>query len=129
MPLNRLAFRKQIFDFLKVNLTDCEIVIEHPTGLSANKPKIVVESVMDAALGLYNSPSIENGVIRITMYTETDLQLTKPLGLLTRVNDLMITFCPNPECNFHRINGSDIAYISDLAMHFAYITYRFYSAI
>jgi hypothetical protein len=122
----RFEYRKQIFDYLKNNLTDVEILPEHPSGLSTDKPKVVVETISDSSAGLYFNPIIEQPKIKITLYANKDLILTKPQGLIRRVQELMLAFCPEPKTNFQLSSNMDCKYLQDTLQYFAFLCYTFY---
>ena len=125
MSVSRI--RKQIFDYLTANLTNVEIVIQHPTAVDETKAKIVVEPLRDSIAGRYTSEEINNPDIRITMYAGFELTLTKPTtGLVDIVESLMKNFCPEPRQNFQKINDFYPGYFDDGLLYRSHLTYRFY---
>jgi hypothetical protein len=123
--LNKFQLRKDIFDYLKLNLPNVEIVPEHPTGTNATKPKVVIQIVRDSASGRYMTDNIENPEIQITCYANKELELTKPNGLLFQVEQLMKAF--DSSYNFHKIKDLYAGYVEDTLSFSSYLIYRFYT--
>ena len=123
----RFDIRKQVFDYLKANLTGVEILPSHPSGITADLPKIVVEILNDDAAGLFTSDAVEYPVIKITIYANTELLLNKPTGLSPTIESLMKLFCPTPIMNFQKIADQDVGYLDDTLQYCAWICYRFYN--
>jgi hypothetical protein len=129
MSFDKFQLRKDIFDFLTANLTDCEIVPEHPIGTGATKPKVVISLVRDQATGQnFITDLLTNPEIQITCYTLKELELTKPnTGLLSRIETLMQQYVASWQyVNFQKIKDNYIGYVADLQLHCNYIIYRFY---
>ncbi|BAY20814.1 hypothetical protein NIES2100_05580 [Calothrix sp. NIES-2100] len=119
--------RKEIFDYLTANLNGiAEILPEHPSGnlSNFNLPKIVVSIIRDNASGRYISNEIKNPEIQITIYTQKELQLTKPNGILERVETLMNTF--RTSTNFNKIKDFYLGYVQEVMSYCGYFVYRFY---
>lgn len=126
--LNKFQLRKDIFNYLKLNLTNVEIVPEHPSGVSADKPKVVVQIVRDAATGQnYMTDLLQNPEFQITCYASKELDLTKPNGLLFQIETLMNNYQQQTVYNFHKIRDLYIGYVEDTLSFSSYLIYRFYT--
>lgn len=125
--LNKFQLRKDIFDYLKTNLPDVEVVPEHPTGASVTKPKVVVQIIRDAASGRgYMTDLIQNPEIQITSYASKELDLSKPNGLLFRIENLLIGYRAVTKFNFHKIKDIYVGFEDTSLSYSSYMIYRFY---
>jgi hypothetical protein len=126
--LNKFQLRKDIFDYLKNNLTNVEIVPEHPTGSSVTKARVVVQIIRDAASGRnYMTDLIENPEIQITAYANKELDLTKPNGLNFQIENLMKRYQATTKFNFHKIRDIYVGYDDATLSYSSYMIYRFYT--
>lgn len=125
MGVNKFQLRKDIFDYFKSNLTNVDVAPEHPLGTSSTNPKIVISLIRDQAAGAIVNPLETNPEIQITCYTNKELELTKPNGLMYQVESLMSNF--NPGYNFHKIKDIYVGYVPDVLLYCNYLIYRFYS--
>lgn len=123
--------RKDIFDYLSANLSNvCEVLPSHPGGNLSNltKPKLVVSLLRDATLGEYISTDIESPEIQITIYSSTELMLTKPLtGVCHLVKSLMRNYTNNNFSSSQLIRDFYPNYNYDNFTYFSFLIYRFYS--
>lgn len=126
--LNKFQLRKDIFDYLKSNLPNVEIVPEHPTGSSTTKARVVVQIIRDAASGRnYMTDLIQNPEIQITCYSNKELDLTKPNGLLFQIENLMRSYQAITKYNFHKIKDLYVGFEDATLSYSSYMIYRFYT--
>jgi hypothetical protein len=132
--VNNFQLRKDVYDYLKTSLPDVDVLSEHPISENGLKPKLVVSILDDFTAGRYNTDDIENIEIQLTYYSQKELEITKPNGLLPTAINLMKDFYTyqknnNPDrcINYHRVGGYYIGYVMQLALNTGYLIYRFYS--
>jgi hypothetical protein len=131
---NEFLLRKQIFDFLKNSLVGvADVFPENPVagGSGGSKPKVVVSLLnADTTAGRYNTTMIINPDIKICMYADTDLVLTKPTGLIRTVMIKMGEFLTNKSgthvSNFHLVRSYPCDYDAKIMLYEATLIYRFY---
>lgn len=126
----KYQLRKDIFDYLKASLPTVDVVPEHPTGSGASKPKLVVTLARDQSTGQFLADRvISNPEIQLTCYASKELDLTKPTGLLNRLEELMLVPQPSwKEYNYHKIRDTPTFFAQDPLLYCSYFIYRFYTA-
>jgi hypothetical protein len=130
---NEYLLRKQVFDYLKITVTTADVFPENPVtgGSGGSKPKLVVSLLnADTTAGRFNTTMIINPDIKICMYADTDLMLTKPTGLIRTVMIAMGQFLVNKlgtdVSNFHLVRSYPCDYDAKTMLYESTLIYRFY---
>lgn len=126
--------RKDLYNYLQLNLTDVEVLSDHPSASENIKPKLVVSVIRDPTVGFFESEDISNLEIQLTYYAVKELEISKPTGLLPRTIQLMKSFSvyqlqnnPQRAVNYKQVRNLYIGFVRQISLYTGYLIYQFYS--